>query len=35
MQESVHSSEAKRAGVKLTYNIRHHHVQHGYRSWHG
>jgi len=31
MQASVHSSEVKQAGVKLTYNTRRHHVQRGYR----
>jgi len=35
MQASVHPSEAKQAGAKLTYNTRGHHVWHGYCSQQG
>ena len=35
MQASVHPSEAKQAGMKLTYNTRTHHVRRGYCSQHG
>jgi len=35
MQASVHSSEAKQAGAKLTYSTKRHHIRLGYRSRHG
>jgi len=35
MQASVHSRETKRAGANLMYNIRRHHVRHGYHSRQG
>ena len=35
IQASVHPSEAKRAGMNLTYNTRRHHIRLGYRSRHG
>jgi len=35
MQASVHSSQAKQARAKLTYNTRSHHVWRGSRSRHG
>jgi len=34
MQASVHPSEAKQAGPKLTYSTRCHHVRRGCHSWH-
>jgi len=34
MQASIHPSEVKQAGMKLTYNTKRHHVQRGYCSRH-
>jgi len=35
MQASVHPTEAKQVGAKLTYSTKRHHIWRGYRSRHG